>query len=75
MTIVNRRNAVVGWATLKAGKVVARRQTKRLGSKVLKGGAQRAASVRPSRTQAVVAATATAVTLGVVAYRILRSGD
>jgi hypothetical protein len=30
MTIVNRRNAVVGWLTIKAGKVVARRQAKRV---------------------------------------------
>jgi hypothetical protein len=34
MTIVNRRNAVVGWLVLKAGKVVARRKAKRLGSKL-----------------------------------------
>jgi hypothetical protein len=27
---VNRRNAVVGWLTLKAGKAVARRQAKRV---------------------------------------------
>jgi len=30
MGIVNRRNALVGWATLKVGKVVARRKAKRL---------------------------------------------
>jgi hypothetical protein len=29
MTIVNRRNAVVGWLMLKAAKVVAKRQAKR----------------------------------------------
>jgi len=28
MTIVNRRNAVVGWVTLKVGKRVARRKAK-----------------------------------------------
>jgi hypothetical protein len=31
MTIVNRRNAVVGWLTLKTGKVVARRKMRRVG--------------------------------------------
>ena len=30
MTIVNRRNAVVGWATLKVGKVVARRKARQV---------------------------------------------
>lgn len=34
MTIVNRRNAVVGWATLKIGKAVARRKAKQVGSKL-----------------------------------------
>jgi hypothetical protein len=29
MTIINRRNAFVGWITLKAGKALARRQVKR----------------------------------------------
>lgn len=42
---------------------------------IVKAGAQRATGVKPSRTQAFLAATATAVTLGVVAYKILRSGD
>jgi hypothetical protein len=32
MGIVNRRNALVGWATLKVGKVLARRKAKRLRS-------------------------------------------
>jgi hypothetical protein len=35
MTIVNRRNAVVGWLTLKAGKAIARRQAKRVGDKLV----------------------------------------
>jgi hypothetical protein len=42
---------------------------------ILKTGAKRATGVRPSRTRAFLAATGTAVMLGVVAYKILRSGD
>jgi hypothetical protein len=42
---------------------------------IAKTAAKRAGGNRPSRTQAFVAASATAVTLGVLAYRILRSGD
>ncbi len=34
MSIVNRRNAVVGFLVLKVGKVVARRKAKRLGGKL-----------------------------------------
>ncbi len=34
MTIVNRRNAVVGYVTIKAGKVVARRKAKQVGGKL-----------------------------------------
>ena len=34
MTIVNRRNAVVGYLTIKAGKVVARRKAKQVGGKL-----------------------------------------
>jgi hypothetical protein len=34
MTIVNRRNAVVGWLTLKAGKIVARKKAKKLKQKL-----------------------------------------
>jgi hypothetical protein len=34
MTIVNRRNAVVGFLALKVGKVVARRKAKRVGGKL-----------------------------------------
>ena len=34
MSIVNRRNAVVGWLVLKTGKVVARRKVKRVGGKL-----------------------------------------
>jgi hypothetical protein len=30
MTIVNRRNALIGFLTLKAGKVIARRKAKRV---------------------------------------------
>jgi hypothetical protein len=40
-----------------------------------KTAAKRATGNRPSRTQAFAAAVVTAVTLGVVAYKILRSGD
>jgi hypothetical protein len=32
MSIVNRRNAIVGFLTLKVGKLVARRKAKRMGS-------------------------------------------
>jgi hypothetical protein len=42
---------------------------------IAKTAAKRATGTRPSRTQAFVAATATAVMLGAVAYKILRSGD
>jgi hypothetical protein len=34
MSIVNRRNAIVGWLTLKLGKKVARKRAKKLGSKL-----------------------------------------
>ncbi|HEX5172960.1 MAG TPA: hypothetical protein VFV91_02300 [Gaiellaceae bacterium] len=34
MTIMNRRNAVVGFLTLKVGKVVARRKAKQVGGKL-----------------------------------------
>jgi len=34
MTIVNRRNAIVGFLTIKAGKVVARRKAKQVGGKL-----------------------------------------
>ena len=34
MGIVNRRNAVVGWLVLKAGKAFARRKAKRVGGKL-----------------------------------------
>ena len=34
MTIVNRRNAIVGFLTLKVGKLVARRKAKQVGGKL-----------------------------------------
>jgi hypothetical protein len=34
MTIINRRNAIVGFLTLKVGKVVARRKAKQVGGKL-----------------------------------------
>ena len=34
MSIVNRRNAVVGWLVLKLGKVIARRKAKQVGSRL-----------------------------------------
>ena len=34
MTIMNRRNAIVGFLTLKVGKVVARRKAKQVGGKL-----------------------------------------
>jgi hypothetical protein len=34
MSIVNRRNAIVGWLTLKLGKKVARKQAKKIGRKL-----------------------------------------
>jgi hypothetical protein len=34
MTIVNRRNAIVGWLTLKVGKIVARKQAKKIKQKL-----------------------------------------
>jgi len=34
MTIVNRRNAIVGFLTIKAGKIVARRKAKQVGGKL-----------------------------------------
>jgi len=36
MTIMNRRNAVVGFLTLKVGKVVARRKAKQVGGRLAK---------------------------------------
>jgi hypothetical protein len=42
---------------------------------IAKAAAKRASGNRPSRAQAFVAAAATAVTLGVLAYKLLRSGD
>jgi hypothetical protein len=42
---------------------------------IAKTAAKRAAGNRPSRTQAVAAACATAVMLGALAYKLLRSGD
>jgi hypothetical protein len=41
---------------------------------VAKTAAERAAGNRPSRTQAFFAAAATAVMLGAVTYKLLRSG-
>ena len=40
MTIVNRRNAVVGFLAIKAGKVVARRKAKKVGGKLLPWGSK-----------------------------------
>jgi hypothetical protein len=34
MTVVNKRNAVVGFLTIKAGKMVARRKAKQVGRKL-----------------------------------------
>jgi hypothetical protein len=34
MTIVNKRNAVVGYVTIKVGKAVARRKAKQVGDKL-----------------------------------------
>jgi hypothetical protein len=34
MTIVNKRNAIVGFLTIKVGKFVARRKAKQVGSKL-----------------------------------------
>ena len=34
MTVINRRNAVVGYVTIKAGKVVARRKARQVGGKL-----------------------------------------
>jgi len=34
MSIVNRRNAVVGWLALKVGKIVARRKAKKMSRKL-----------------------------------------
>jgi len=42
---------------------------------ILKAGAERASGTKPSRSRAFLAATATAVALGLVAYKILRSGE
>ena len=35
MTIVNRRNAVVGFVAIKVGKIVARRKAKKVGGKLV----------------------------------------
>jgi len=34
MTVINKRNAVVGYLTIKTGKVVARRKAKQMGGKL-----------------------------------------
>jgi hypothetical protein len=34
MTVINKRNAVVGYLTIKTGKVVARRKAKQVGGKL-----------------------------------------
>ena len=34
MTVINKRNAVVGYLTIKTGKIVARRKAKQVGSKL-----------------------------------------
>jgi hypothetical protein len=34
MTVINKRNAVVGYLTIKTGKLVARRKAKQVGSKL-----------------------------------------
>jgi hypothetical protein len=34
MTIINRRNAIVGFLTIKVGKIVARRKAKKVGGKL-----------------------------------------
>jgi hypothetical protein len=34
MTIVNKRNAIVGFLTIKVGKIVARRKAKQVGGKL-----------------------------------------
>ena len=36
MTVINKRNAVVGYLTIKAGKVVARRKAKQVGGKLMR---------------------------------------
>ncbi len=41
MTIVNRRNAIVGFLTLKVGKVVARRKAKQVGGKLTRWGSKK----------------------------------
>ena len=38
MTVINKRNAVVGYLTIKTGKVVARRKAKQVGSKLVPWG-------------------------------------
>ena len=35
MTVINKRNAVVGYLTIKTGKIVARRKAKQVGSKLV----------------------------------------
>ena len=42
---------------------------------IAKTAGQRAAGNQPSRMRAFAAASVTALTLGVVTYKILRSGD
>jgi hypothetical protein len=42
---------------------------------IAKTAAKRATGNRPSRTQALAAASATAAMLGALAYKLLRSGE
>jgi len=50
MTVVNRRNAVVGWLALKTGKIVARRKIRRVGGRLVsrREGAKSAGRVKQS---------------------------
>ena len=68
MTIMTRRNAIVGWLALKTGRMVARRQAKRVGGKL--------ASLRTSQRTAIVLSVLIGLfaAIGVVLLR-LRGGD
>ena len=50
MTIINKRNAVVGYLAIKTGKVVARRKAKQVGGKLVPwGGSKNGKSSKRSK--------------------------
>ena len=49
MTVINKRNAVVGYLTIKTGKIVARRKAKQVGSKLVPWGSKNSKNGKNSK--------------------------